>query len=552
MLLAVDHIRGFTSKKLLFDEGVKMKKELVVKKSVQSSTKGSVVDSGIKVGGIQKIDITKTKNSKRAKTKKGEKPVIDNSFVTLLPKLEISRIEEESYVQRLEKDGVVIYVWKKTGIVLDGIYKFQLCKKYNIPYTIKYIELATKDEAIRWVYENAFHRHNLSRWYRSCAVIKHWKALYEKGAKDNQRLSKGRYKKGRKNSLKVFKKVDVNQRLAEKANVSRDTISKVLSILKNKKNAPKGLFAKLENEDISVTRAWHLVKSRIKKVNRDKDASVELSYINDLSKGVENNILCMDVIKGIKKIPDGSLSLNFTSPPFAVGKLYSGVDDNTPHKKHWEFLKKVFRELKPKFRKGGRCLIEYQSTRTREKEDQAIEYSRPVHALITNMMKDLGYLYHSTIIWEKGRVGNNPNTWGSFCSPSCPRIREMHSYIFVFSVGDWKLPCATGYSSELPFDEFDLYTKSIWRIPPETHKYGSHVCPFPIELPQRAIRLMTFENDLVSDIFGGSGTTAIAAIRNKRKFIHIDASETYCAEAKKRVEQEYKKLGIKNPAKRAA
>lgn len=334
--------------------------------------------------------------------------------------------------------------------------------------------------------------------------------------------------------------------MAEKASVSRDTIVKVSYIHNNKKHAPKDLFTRLKNEEITINAAHILIKRRKKQTNNDKKSATKLNYINDLSKGVENNILCMDVKKGINKIPDKSLTLCFTSPNFACGKKYAdGILDTTPHRKHWAWLKDTFGSLKPKFRSGGRCLIEYQKIRTREKEDRAFEYSRPVEALIINMMQELGYLYNSTIIWDKGRIGNQPNTWGSYCSPSCPRIRDMHSYIFVFSVDDWKLPCATGNSSEIPFEEFDLYTKSIWRVPPETHGYGAHICPFPIALPERAIKLFSYENDLVCDIFGGSGTTAVAALRNGRRFLHIDKSKTYCADAKRRVGEEMKKLNNK-------
>lgn len=489
----------------------------------------------------------------KKKTNRIKTPVIDNSFVKLLPKLEMSKAEEVSYAQRLKKDGVVIFVCKRMNIILDGVIKFRLCKKYDIPYEIIYIDLATRIDAQRWILNNAFRRHNLSRWHRSCLAIKFWKKLYEKEAKNNMRLSKGRGKKGKKDTSKVFAKVDVGQRLADKAGVSRDTISKVMYILGNKNLAPKGLFVRLDKEEISINRAKDLVNGRKKVDSKDKKSTTKLNYINNLSKGVENNILCMDVQKGIAKIPNGTLSLCVTSPPFACNKKYAdGIRDDTPHKKHWEWLKETFKALKPKFREGGRCIIEYQRTRTREKDDQAFEYNRPTDALIINMMQELGYLYHSTIIWDKGRVGNSRTAWGSFCSPSSPRIRDMHSSIFVFSVGEWKLPCASGDSSELTFEDFDLYTKSIWRIPPETHGYGSHVCPFPLELAKRAIRLFSYKNDLVCDIFGGSGTVAISALQNQRRYVHIDKSKTYCAETKQRIAIEMKKLETETSIKKAA
>jgi site-specific DNA-methyltransferase (adenine-specific) len=64
-------------------------------------------------------------------------------------------------------------------------------------------------------------------------------------------------------------------------------------------------------------------------------------------------------------------------------------------------------------------------------------------------------------------------------------------------------------------------------------------------LAQRAIEIYSFKGDLVCDPFGGSGTTAVAAIRSSRRFVSIDLSKTFCAEAKQRIQDEMNKNNTK-------
>jgi DNA modification methylase len=86
----------------------------------------------------------------------------------------------------------------------------------------------------------------------------------------------------------------------------------------------------------------------------------------------------------------------------------------------------------------------------------------------------------------------------------------------------------------------------VWNVHTESRAVGSHVCPMPVELAERAIRLFSYEGDLILDPFGGSGTSAIASIRNGRRFILIDKSPTYCAQSKQRIDAEILKLKSKN------
>ena len=93
----------------------------------------------------------------------------------------------------------------------------------------------------------------------------------------------------------------------------------------------------------------------------------------------------------------------------------------------------------------------------------------------------------------------------------------------------------------LSTDEFMEATLDVWDIAAENATRIGHPAPFPVELPQRLIHLYTYEDDLVLDPFVGSGTTAVAAVRGKRRYVGYDTEKTYIDLAKKRVSEEWRR-----------
>ncbi len=82
------------------------------------------------------------------------------------------------------------------------------------------------------------------------------------------------------------------------------------------------------------------------------------------------------------------------------------------------------------------------------------------------------------------------------------------------------------------------YTKSVWTFPAQPARAVNHPAPFPVELPARLIKLYTFAEDIVLDPFIGSGTTAVAALKNGRHYVGYDNNEEYCKIARKRIREE--------------
>jgi site-specific DNA-methyltransferase (adenine-specific) len=84
-------------------------------------------------------------------------------------------------------------------------------------------------------------------------------------------------------------------------------------------------------------------------------------------------------------------------------------------------------------------------------------------------------------------------------------------------------------------EEFMEATLDVWNIRPESARRVGHPAPFPVELPGRCIRLFTYVDDVVLDPFMGSGTTAVAAIHNDRRFIGFETDATYVSLAEARI-----------------
>jgi site-specific DNA-methyltransferase (adenine-specific) len=225
-------------------------------------------------------------------------------------------------------------------------------------------------------------------------------------------------------------------------------------------------------------------------------------------------------------IPDESVHLMVTSPPYNVGKVY---DEDLDLEEYRGLLRDVFGEVHRKLVVGGRACINIANLGRRP--------YIPLHSYIIQDMAEIGYLMRGEIIWSKAASAGSSTAWGSWLSASNPTLRDVHEYILVFSKGSMRREGEKGEST-IARDEFLEYTKSIWNFPTESAKKVGHPAPFPVELPYRLIQLYTYRGDVVLDPFCGSGTTCVAAMRTNRHFIGVDNSEEYVGLARKRIGEE--------------
>ena len=223
-------------------------------------------------------------------------------------------------------------------------------------------------------------------------------------------------------------------------------------------------------------------------------------------------------------LPDNSIGLAFTSPPYNVGKEY---DDNLSLEEYLDLIRKVGQEVYRTLLPGGRYVINVANLGRKP--------YIPLHALFYNVHMEIGFLPMGEIIWQKARGANGSCAWGSWRSAKSPRLRDLHEYLLVFAKQSYSRPDRG--ESDIEREEFMEATLSMWEITPASARRVGHPAPFPVELAGRVIRLFSYVNDVILDPFLGSGTTCVAAIKNQRRYVGFEIAEEYCQLAQERINE---------------
>jgi len=226
----------------------------------------------------------------------------------------------------------------------------------------------------------------------------------------------------------------------------------------------------------------------------------------------------------MEELPDNSVHLMVTSPPYNVGKEY---DENLTLNEYREFLKRVWTEVKRVLVPGGRACINIANLGRKP--------YIPLHAYMIEDMLDLGFLMRGEIIWNKASSGSPSTAWGTWLSAKNPILRDIHEYILVFSKSSFARDRIENKKSTISKEEFLEFTKSVWTFSAEPATKVGHPAPFPVELPYRLIQLYTFEEEVILDPFMGSGQTAIAAIKTHRHYIGYETNQEYIELAQRRI-----------------
>jgi len=229
--------------------------------------------------------------------------------------------------------------------------------------------------------------------------------------------------------------------------------------------------------------------------------------------------------ESMDEIPDRSLHLMVTSPPYNVGKDY---DDDLSMDEYLGLIRKVMNETYRVLVDGGRTCVNVANIGRKP--------YIPLHAYVIQIAAEIGFYMRGEIIWNKGMSGSS-TAWGSWMSPSNPTLRDTHEYILVFQKPPFGRKRIEGHESTISRDDFLEHTKSMWTFPPTSAKRAKHPAPFPVELPRRLIDLYTFSGEVVLDPFMGSGATAIAAVELGRSFVGYEISPDYVAIARARLSE---------------
>lgn len=238
--------------------------------------------------------------------------------------------------------------------------------------------------------------------------------------------------------------------------------------------------------------------------------------------GWANRMYCSSS-EAMKEVPDNSVALAFTSPPYNVGKDY---DDNMNLDEYLGLIRRVAKEVYRVLVPGGRYVVNIANLGRKP--------YIPLHSFFYTLHVQEHFLPMGEIIWQKAKGASGSCAWGSWRSAKAPRLRDIHEYLLVFAKQSYSRPDKG--ESDIQTDEFMAATLSIWEIPPESARRVGHPAPFPTELASRVIKLYSYKSDIVLDPFAGSGTTCVAASSLHRGYVGYDISSEYCDIAEARLE----------------
>ena len=247
-------------------------------------------------------------------------------------------------------------------------------------------------------------------------------------------------------------------------------------------------------------------------------------------------IWCGDCLELIKNIPDNSIDLTVTSPPYDNLRTYNGNIDQWSFEKFQEIAKELYRVTA-----NGGVVVWVVGDATVKGSETGTSFKQAL------WFKECGFNLHDTMIWVKdggGAIGSN----------KC--YTQNFEYMFVFSkgipktinliydkpnlsfgvdksgVGRRKIDGTKKIEKRKPAKEFSR-RNNWWYIPPQKGK--EHPAVFPEQLANDHIVSWSNEGDTILDPFMGSGTTGKMAVLNNRKFIGIELDDTYFEIAKERI-----------------
>lgn len=246
----------------------------------------------------------------------------------------------------------------------------------------------------------------------------------------------------------------------------------------------------------------------------------------------ENIRIINEDILHTEAIPKQSVDLIVTSPPYNVDIHYNSHADNLSYEEYLEFTRKWIQKCFDLAKSEGRFLLNIPLDKNKGGQ-------KSVGADITKIAKDIGWKYHSTIVWNEGNISRR-TAWGSFMSASAPYVIAPVELILVLYKDSWK---KTGGSrkNDITKQEFMNWTNGVWTFNGQSKKgAGGHPAAFPLELPRRCIKLFSFLGDTILDPFLGSGSTLIVSSLYGRKGIGVEIDKKYCDIAIDRLRRESK------------
>lgn len=238
--------------------------------------------------------------------------------------------------------------------------------------------------------------------------------------------------------------------------------------------------------------------------------------------------------RDMKEVPDGSVNLIVTSPPYGYLKDYNNENQigmGQSYQEYMDHLNQVWTECIRVLAPDGKLCINimplFESGNATHFKRRV---TRPVITDIENFMRDTDKMFlHSLFIWDKRKIVRF-SSFGSYPFPTNMFSTFPYEWIIVFCKEGKrrKVDKEIKELSRLTHKEWeDWAINSFWEMQPAKAKAEGHPAPFPKELPHRIIKLYSFFGDTVLDPFMGSGTTALAALELGRNCIGYELNQEF-------------------------
>lgn len=268
----------------------------------------------------------------------------------------------------------------------------------------------------------------------------------------------------------------------------------------------------------------------------------------------ENLVVNADSRNALPNLPDESVQLTVTSPPYNIDKDYGEYDDRQRIEVWEKLMRSVMEELFRVTKPDGKVCINVGFSTSDTDRDGRL-YRIPLNNYIINIANEVGFDLLDEIVWIKPSFSSHGGgaLYGSYPDPPNLYINQMHEYILVFNkwVSEDYIKTREKPSkgserrneSEVTKEEWNEYTRSVWEIPPASPKQlgVDHKAIFPEEIPHRLTKLYSWVGDTVLDPFFGTGTTGVAAADNDRSFIGIEQNEEFVEVAGQRLNRSLKR-----------
>ena len=259
-----------------------------------------------------------------------------------------------------------------------------------------------------------------------------------------------------------------------------------------------------------------------------------------------------DCIEVMKTFPEGSIDLLVTSPPYNVNISYDVHKDDLPMDEYYEWSKDWLREAFRVLKDDGRIAVNVPNELNVQERGGRILFV----AEFWMMMKEVGFKFSGLVdLTENSPHRVRQTAWGSWMSASAPYVyNPKECVILAYKKSSKKLSKGVsqwmGTSTEVTTEDGKVKNKMVyqdedkkefmnlvfgrWEYFADTKSLTK--ATFSMDIPAKAIKILSYKNDIVLDPFMGSGTSAFAAELLDRRWVGIELSPDYTEIARKRVQ----------------